>query len=165
MCLRWRHARVNGLAAASRARTCYCVCAPLPAFKHAASSPTPSPLRRGGSRGRTRISLAAALSLLPRSLSSCSPPRPRERPRCRFLHSPRASPRFRPSRLLSLSVAHNQARLRAGVHAARGGDELRHDRDVTNDSEFRSWGAGSPAPHAVIGQSVGTLRSGGLLQS
>jgi hypothetical protein len=43
MCLRRRHARVNGLAAASRARTCYCVCAPLPAFKHAASSPTPSP--------------------------------------------------------------------------------------------------------------------------
>jgi hypothetical protein len=28
MCLRRRHARVNGLAAASRARTCYCVCAP-----------------------------------------------------------------------------------------------------------------------------------------
>jgi hypothetical protein len=125
----------------------------------------PIALRRGGSRGRTRISLAAALSLLPRSLSSCSPPRPRERPRCRFLHSPCASPRFRPSRLLSLSVAHNQARLRAGVHAARGGDELRHDRDVANDSEFRSWGAGSPAPHAVTGQSVGTLRSGGLLQS
>jgi hypothetical protein len=61
------------------------------------------------------------------------------------------------------------ARARAGVHAARGGDELRRDRGVAAElggGGLRVLVRGVQAHrlrHAVPGQGVGPLRPGGLL--